>query len=331
MPETSFDQSQIYLLSYNEDEYHEEQIQEIGFPVQDDSRVSWLHAKGMRQDTLAQQLRNMFDVHPLLLENITDIGQRPKVEDFGDYMFLALRTMDFDERTEEVRGEQVYVIISENFVISLQDGHHPIFRSIRHRLKHKKGLIRKQGTDYLAYTLVDSVVDHYFLVLEQLRQKIESIEDQLLEEPTPETLEKIHGLKRQVLAMRRYVWPLRDVIRVLQKGQSHLIDESTLLFFRDVYDHAAQVIDTIAAFQAILTSMLDIYVSNMSNRMNEIMKILAMISTIFIPLTYICSVYGMNFDYMPELKWRWGYPMVLGIAASIVIGMFVYFKKKKWI
>jgi magnesium transporter len=237
----------------------------------------------------------------------------------------------YDQREQEIEAEQVSLILGSNFVISFQEREGDVFTVIRDRIRTGKGRIRKAGADYLAYSLVDAIVDYYFVILEKLGEKIEGIEEELVTNPTPETLQTIHHLKRELIFLRKSVWPLREVISVLERGESALIQESTGIYLRDLYDHTIQVIDSIETFRDMVAGMLDIYLSSVSNKLNEVMKVLTIIATIFIPVTFIVGIYGMNFQYMPELGWRWGYPVVWLVIVVVVIAMVFYFRRKKWI
>jgi magnesium transporter len=253
------------------------------------------------------------------------------LEDFGDYIFVVLKTFSYNHQSDELEPEQISLILGPSFVVSFQEREGDVFNPIRERIRSNKGRIRRMGADYLAYSLLDSIVDHYFIVLEQVGEEVEFLEEELVTNPTPETLQTIHNLKREMLFLRKSVWPLREVIGALERGESSLIKESTGIYLRDVYDHTIQVIDTIETFRDMISGMLDIYLSSVSNRMNEVMKVLTIIATIFIPLTFIAGIYGMNFQYMPELEWRWGYPMVWVVMLAIGVLMLIYFRKKDWL
>jgi len=237
----------------------------------------------------------------------------------------------YDEKEDEIKTEQVSSLISQNFVISFQEREGDIFNPIRERIRASKGRIRKMGADYLAYALMDGVVDNYFVILEKVGEKLEGMEEELVTNPTSETLQAIHSLKRDMIFLRKSVWPLREVIGGLERGESKLVQESTQIYFRDVYDHTIQVMDAIETSRDMLSGMLDIYLSSVSNRMNEVMKVLTIIATIFIPLTFVAGIYGMNFQFMPELGWSWGYFGALGVMGLAVVGMIIYFKRKKWL
>ena len=253
------------------------------------------------------------------------------MEDFNDYLFVVLQMLQYNEKENETKTEQVSIILGANYVISFQEDEGDVFDLIRERIRTDRGRIRRMGADYLAYSLLDAIVDNYFMVLEKIGEKIEDIEDELIKNPAQEVLHAIHSLKRELVFLRKSVWPLREVISRLERWDSHLIDKSMDIYLRDVYDHTIQVIDALETFRDMLSGMLDIYLSSVSNRMNEVMKVLTIIATIFIPLTLITGIYGMNFKYMPELDWSWGYPMVY-IAMLIVSGvMLVYFRRKRWL
>jgi magnesium transporter len=270
-------------------------------------------------------------LHPLLLEDIVNTKQRPKLEDYGGYFFIVLKMLHYHEEENRLEVEQASFIVGPNYVISFQEKVGDFFEGVRDRLRSAKGRLRKCGTDYLFYALIDAIVDSYFIILEKLGEKIEALEERLLESAEPESLQTIHALKREMIRLRKSVWPLREVISSLRKGESKLVKKSTEVFFRDVYDHTIQVVDTIESYRDLISGMHDLYLSNVSNKMNEIMKVLTIIATIFIPLTFIAGIYGMNFEYIPELKFHWGYFVVWIIMIIIGAGMAVFFRKKKWL
>ena len=285
----------------------------------------------MHQLSKVEKIGNYLKTHPLVLEDIMHTGQRPKMEDFGDYLFVVLKMLQYDEAANETRTEQVSLILGNNYVVSFQEDEGDVFDLIRDRLRTDRGRIRKMGADYLLYSLLDAIVDNYFTVLEKIGEKIEDIEDDLVKNPTPEVLQTIHQMKRELLYLRKSVWPLREVISRLERWESPLIDRTIDIYLRDVYDHTIQVIDALETFRDMLSGMLDIYLSSVSNRMNEVMKVLTIIATIFIPLTLIVGIYGMNFKYMPELETPWGYPMVYVIMLGVSLVMLMYFRRKRWI
>jgi magnesium transporter len=239
--------------------------------------------------------------------------------------------LSYEEESSRIELEQVSLIISANFVISFQEKEGDVFNSIRERIKTSKGRVRKLGADYLAYTLIDAIVDSYFSILERFGEEIELLDDELMKNPTNEIAAKIHGLKREFIFLRRSVWPLRELISSLERGETKLFKKSTVFFLRDLYDHTIQVIDSIEAYRDMISGIKDTYLSSLSNRMNEVMKVLTLIATIFIPLTFIAGIYGMNFQFMPELAWRWSYPIVWIVIGITGIGMFIFFKRRRWL
>jgi len=277
------------------------------------------------------KLGDCFSLHPLVLEDILNTDQRPKIEDHGEYIYIVLKMLHKVNRAE-FAAEQISIILGKNFVISFQEGiKGDAFDLIRERIRSGKGRIRGFGTDYLVYSLIDAIVDNYFVILEEIGERIENIEDELVKNPQAQTLHRIHGFKREMIYLRKAVWPLREVISALERKESPLVKDTTSIYLRDVYDHTIQVIDTIESYREMLSGMLDIYLSSISNRMNEIMKFLTVIGTIFIPLTFIVGIYGMNFEFIPELKWRYGYFIVISGMSAIAVLMLFYFKKKKWL
>ncbi len=291
----------------------------------------WINVDGLDQIGIIEKLGSYFGVHPLTLEDVLNTGQRPKMEDYDSYIYAVLKMMILDEKRKEIIIDQVSIIFGSNYILSFQERERDVFNPIRDRLKNPASRLRKNGVDLLAYSLMDAVVDNYFLILEHVGEEIENLEEELIVDPVPETLKAIQKHKRDMITLRRSVWPLRELINSLQRTESELINETTQLYLRDVYDHTIQVIDSIEAFRDILSSMVDVYLSSLSNRMNDVMKVLTIIATIFIPLTFIAGVYGMNFEYMPELEWRWGYPAVMLGMAMVGISMFLYFKKRRWV
>jgi magnesium transporter len=321
------------IIEFNETHIKEKEILEIEevFPSKDQKTTYWINIDGLQKIDIIEKIGKQFGIHPLVLEDIANTRQRPKMEDFGDYIFAVLKMLQYNEEDKETQVEQISLILGSNWVISFQENEGDVFDSIRERLRTDKGRIRKMGADYLVYALLDAVVDNYFVVLERIGEKIEGIEDEIVTNPSPETLQAIHDLKRQMILLRKSVWPLREVISRLERWESKLINKSIDIFLRDVYDHTIQVIDAVETFRDMLSGMLDIYMSSVSNRMNEVMKVLTIIATIFIPLTLVAGIYGMNFTYMPELEWIWGYPFILLIMLAVGIVMLFYFRKRKWL
>ncbi len=330
--EVKAERTKITVIDYAEKDFQEKETEAVEecFAFRDKATVTWINVDGVHDGEVIGKLGSCFGVHPLILEDIMSTGQRPKIEDMGSYIYIVVRMLSFQAAKREVQSEQVSLILGPNFVISFQESVGDVFDSVRERIRTGKGRVRRMGPDYLAYALIDAIVDNYFLVLEKLGEKVEEIEEELVNDPSRKTLQEIHVMKREMIYLRKSVWPLREVISGLTRTESKLISESTGIFLRDVYDHTVQVIDTVETYRDMLSGMLDIYLSSISNRMNEVMKVLTIIATIFIPLTFIAGIYGMNFKVMPELEWRWGYFIVLGVMAGLAVWMVIYFKRKKW-
>jgi len=319
-------------------DYDKSQIQEKDSATVDEClpfiakpTVTWINVSGIHDVTVIEGFGEAFDIHPLLLEDIVHSEQRPKLEDFDSHLFFVLRMLTYDDTKNELRSEQVSFILGANFVISFQEHEGDVFDPVRARIRSGKGKIRKMGCDYLAYTLIDSIVDNYFLVLEKYGEKIEVLQEEVLSQPTPETLQVIQETKRDLIFLRKSVWPLREAINGLQREESSLVTENVGIYLRDVHDHAIQVIDTIETFRDMISGTLDVYLSSVSNKMNEVMKVLTIIATIFIPLTFIAGIYGMNFKYMPVLEWRWAYPVVWIVVIVLGLLMLIAFRRKKWL
>ena len=293
--------------------------------------MTWINIDGIHDAALVERLGSYFGLHPLILEDIMNTSQRPKMEDLGDAIYVVLKMIEYGADGPDVATEQMSVVFGKNFVLTFQERPGDTFDPVRERIRKGKGRIRKMGPDYLAYALIDSVVDDYFIVLERMGEQIEQLEDELISDPKKATLNEIHQLKRQMILLRKSVWPLRELISRLERAESPIIQKTTGIFLRDVYDHAIQIIDNIETFRDMLSGMLDMYLSSVSNRMNEVMKFLTIIGTIFIPLTFLAGVYGMNFKFMPELEWRWGYYLIWGIMIAAGVSLILYFRKKKWL
>ncbi|MGQ9646896.1 MAG: magnesium/cobalt transporter CorA [Thermodesulfobacteriota bacterium] len=323
----------IILIDYDENQFQQREVKEIQdcFIFKEKPSVTWINVDGLHQVEVLEKLGQCYELHPLVLEDILNTDQRPKLEDYETYLYIVLKAFDYNEESNEIDTEQISLILGQNFVFSFQEREGDTFDPIRDRIHHNKGRIRKMGTDYLAYALLDSIVDNYFIILEKVGERIEGLEEKLVMHPTDETLQSLHQLKRELLFLRKNVWPLREVIGGLERGESSLIKQPTQIYLRDVYDHTIQVVDTIETYRDMVSGMLDIYLSSVSNRLNSVMKVLTIIATIFMPLTFLAGIYGMNFKYMPELEWRWGYPLVWLIMGGIGISMLVYFRKKKWL
>ncbi|MCL4477343.1 MAG: magnesium/cobalt transporter CorA [Nitrospirae bacterium] len=331
--EKKTEEIKITVMDYDETSCREEQFTSIEacFVFKDKPSVTWINVEGLHNIENIQKLGDCYGFHPLVLEDILNTDQRPKIEDFDAYLYIVLKMLHNGKSPQTVT-EQISLILGPNYVISFQEGiEGDVFNSIRERIRTGKGRIRTQGADYLAYSLIDAIVDNYFVVIEKMGERIEDLEDELIKSPVAETLQEIHDLKREMIFLRKAVWPLREVISSLGRGESPLIKDPTRIYLRDVYDHTIQVIDAIETSRDMLSGMLDIYLSSMSHKMNEVVKFLTIIGTIFIPLTFLAGVYGMNFEHMPELKWRWGYFVLWAVMSGMAVFMLLYFKKKKWL
>jgi len=326
---------QVTIIDYTESVFQERQVQTLEECIlfRESPSVTWINVDATHQVEIVQKLGDCFGIHPLIQEDILNTEQRPKLEDFGDYLYVVLKMLSANGNGDGMLAEQVSLILGPNFVISFQEEgkEGDLFEVVRERLRSSKGKLRKMGADYLLYALLDAIVDGYFVILERLGERIEVLEEELLANPSQLTLQNIHTLKREMIFLRKSVWPLREVISGLQRGESSLIGETTGPYLRDVYDHTIQVIDAVESFRDMLAGMLDIYLSSISNRLNEVMKLLTIIATIFIPLTFIVGLYGMNFKFMPELEWRWGYPTVLLVMVGVAGLMLTFFRRKRWL
>jgi magnesium transporter len=299
-----------------------------------DHDVTWVNIDGLADLGLIEQIGELFGLHRLALEDVVNVHQRPKVEEFEDHLFIVTRML------ADIRGsntEQIALFLGHGFVLTFQEQAGDVFEPVRDRLRRHKGRIRGQGADYLAYALLDAVIDGYFPALERRGDTLEWLENQVLDNPRPKLVRAIHEVKRDLIEFRRAIWPQRDMLNALLREENELIKDQTRLYLRDCYDHTIQLIDLIETYREISASLVDIYLSGVSNRMNEIMKVLTIMATIFIPLGFIASLYGMNFDTtvspwnMPELKWAFGYPFALGLMLAVAGGLLYYFWRRGWL
>ncbi|MBC8014148.1 MAG: magnesium/cobalt transporter CorA [Sporomusaceae bacterium] len=323
----------ITMMCYSKEDWTEKQFTNVDELLQYEysAGMRWVHVNGIHRVDVVEKIGNKFALHPLVLEDIVNTNQRPKLEENENYIYIVLKMINHDEHKNKIDFEQISIIVGRNYILSFQENDNHTFHQIRDRVKKTDSRIRTKGIDYLAYAMIDCVVDHYYVALEYLGEKIEILEDRLMVDPGPNALKDIHHLKNEMLFVRKAIWPLREVINALARGDSPLFDHDTLIYLRDVYDHIIQVFDAIEMYRDMVTGMFDIYISSVSYKLNEVMKVLTIIATIFIPLTFIVGLYGMNFKYMPELEWEWGYAAVLLFMSIITIGMILYFRKKKWI
>jgi magnesium transporter len=331
--EKKTDKVKITVMDYDESNLDIREIENIEecFPFKETPTVTWINIDGLHQVDIIEQIGNHFELHPLILEDIVNTSHRPKMEDHDRYIFIVLKMLYFNKDQDRIESEQISMIMGSNYVISFQEKEGDVFHTIRERIRSQRGRIRKMGTDYLIYRIMDAIVDSYFIIMEKSGEQLEILEDQLSDNPDADTMKSIHKLKNEMMILRKSVWPVREVLSGIERGEIEFISDKTTNYFRDVYDHTIQVIDTIETFRDMLSGMLDMYLSIVSNKMNEIMKILTIIATIFIPLTFIAGIYGMNFKYMPELEFYYGYFVVWGVMIVVTLIMIVFFKRKKWL
>lgn len=328
--EIKADHSVITLINYSPTLFSKKEIalSDLPGPDGDDTTVQWVNVEGLDVGVL-EVVGNRFGLHRLVMEDILNTGQRPKLEDYGNYIYTVVKVLSYDREAGEFSAEQASLVLGRGFVLTFTEKHTDIFKPVIDRLANDVGRMRTAGADYLLYCLLDVIVDDYFVVLEDIGEKIEYAEDELITTPSSDTLKDIYGLKRSMLFLHKAVWPFREVVGALDHGGTRLMRDETNVFLRDLYDHVIQVMDMSDTMRDILSSMLDIYLSSASNRMNEIMKVLTIISTVFIPLTFIVGIYGMNLR-MPEVEYPWMYPAVWGLMIAIAGAMLYYFKRKKW-
>ena len=323
----------ISLFNYSEQYCNEVALDDIGdlVEIKDKSGNFWIDVSGVEDKELVLKIAEIFNFHPLVTESIFDVKQRPTMDDIQGQIYVAVNMLYYNEKKQYIEVENTSLVIGKNYLISFQDGiEGDVWGGIRNKLRAGKSRIHKSGPDYLAYNILDAIIDQYFVILEHLGDKIESLEQEVIMRPEPNTLRKIYTLKREMVALRKTIWPVREMINSFNRTESTLVTKNTKIYMRDLYDHTVQIIDTIELYREMLIGMLDIYLSSVSNNLNTVMKVLTVIATIFIPLTFISSIYGMNFEYMPELKWKYGYLAVWIVMISMAAGMLAFFKKKKW-
>jgi len=324
----------IEAFFYNDAGYEErsfESFEECAQAISPE-KIAWINIIGIHRPDIIEEVGKRFDLHPLLLEDVLNTEQRTKLEDYEQYIFIALKMLRYVH--EELDVEHVSLVQGKTFVLSFQERHGDVFDSIRDRIRTGKGRIRKQGADFLAYALIDTIVDNYFSIMEHMSDDIEILDSAITDGNDGNTtymLHRLNALKRELIFLRKSIWPIRDVANGFEKVDSNLISSTILPYYRDVYDHTIQVIDSLETFRDILNSMHDTYISTISNRMNEVMKVLTIISTLFMPLSFLAGLYGMNFRYMPELEWTWGYYAVLVVMCGVAGTMITFFRSKKWL
>ncbi|MFO7568640.1 MAG: magnesium/cobalt transporter CorA [Smithellaceae bacterium] len=330
--DTYVEKPKVRIIRYNENLFEEREgsSDEDFAGLHGGTGNVWMNIDGLQDVKLLENVGHAFDLHPLILEDILNTDQRPKIEDLTDYLYIVLRNFHNHE-SGTLYSEQVSIVLGKDFILSFQEKESPLFAPVLERLRIGKGKIRRAGPDYLVHALIDNVVDHYFIVLEDMGESIERLENDLLRQTTPSELRSIHSLKRDLIFLRKSLWPLRETLSALQRSDSALIDEPSAIYFKDVFDHVIAIIDTVDTFRDMLSGMLDIYLSSVSIKLNEVMKVLTIIATIFMPLTFLAGVYGMNFKHMPELEWYWGYFGILALMLTVAVVMLIFFRRKKWI
>ena len=331
--EQRVEKATITIIDYDEAEVREQTLESPRNcrEYANSKTVTWINVTGLHDTEVLRELGEALDIHPLILEDVLNTGQRPKFEDYGDRLFCVARMLYRGTNGDAVVSEQVSLLLGANYLLTFQEMEGDVFDLIRNRIRTGKGRIRGMACDYLAYALLDAIVDHHFVILEDVGEKIEDLQEAVLGHPEAQTLEAIHQLKRDLIFMRKNLWPLREMVSNLDRSESALLSKELSPYLRDVYQHTIQVLDNVESSRDGLSSVLDIYMTVVSNRMNEVMKVLTVIATIFIPLTFIAGVYGMNFEHMPELKWPMGYAGVWIVMIATAGVMLVFFKRRKWL
>jgi magnesium transporter len=323
----------LHILDYNATDFTEKDVETISESLQfkEKPTVTWLNVTGVHDETIIHDIGEKFEIHPLVLEDIANTTQRPKMEDHDNYLFVIIKMGYFNEALKEISLEQVSLLIGKDFVISLQEKEGDILDSLRERIRTGKGKIRRMGSDYLMYSIIDTIVDNYFFILENVGEQIEGIEAGLMRSADQNLLGRVYHLRHELAYLRRSIWPMREVVSTLQRIVNKLVHHDTFVYLRDVYDHTVQLVETLETFREMSSGMLELYQSTVSNKMNEVMKVLTIFAAIFIPLTFAAGVYGMNFEFMPELKWKLAYPVWWIAIIIVTLAMLWYFKKKRWL
>lgn len=323
----------IAAICYSEDAFYESKpktIDEVIDTLKKSKGVAWINIDGLHDVAAIEAICGYLDIHKLTVEDILSVGQRPKLEDYSHYLHVVLKEITFDTELETIEHEQISFILKGNVLVTFQERTGDVFDGVRKRIREGKGNVRKRGADYLLYALLDNVVDNYFVVLESFGEKLDDLETELLENPDKNTLAKLHNFRRETLGLRRTVYPLREMVAAFEKLEEPLFSHNNKVFTRDLYDHAIKVIETVEIYRDMTSSLLDLYINSVSNKMNEIMKVLTIMTSLFIPLSFIAGVYGMNFDNMPELHHKYGYYIVWGVMIVVFIGLLVFLKRRKW-
>ncbi|MBJ7449355.1 MAG: magnesium/cobalt transporter CorA [Parachlamydiales bacterium] len=334
MPSDTKGGTVVTWVNYDQEKFTEKVYSVLpeSFPIDKSSGINWIHVQGIAHSEIIESLGSQFKLHRLITEDIATPGQRPKVEEYDRYVFLIIRSLDYyEDHGGHVEDEQISIVLFDNLILSFQEKNNTLFDSVRERLRLKRGNMRKLSADYLAYALIDMIVDNYFILLDKIGGNLEKMEEHLTSYPKEHLVEDIHNLRREMIFIRRSIWPLREVISRLLRQESNHFSKATLFYLRDVYDHAIQVIDAIEMFRDLIAGMLDLYRSSVTQRLNEVIKILTIVSTVFCPLTFLTGLFGMNFSYMPGLQWQYGFFVAIGIMIIVALCMLGYIKHKKWL
>jgi len=324
---------QIHYIQYDETHLEEKTLDnqsKIVFYQLPVEKIEWYDIRGIHDTTLIERIGSAFGIHPLILEDVSDIHQRPKFDEYEKGIFLIIKALAFDKAELKMKTEQVALYLKEGFAVTFQETQSDLFEHVRKRIKSDKGRIRQRGADYLVYSLIDVLVDNYFIVLEDIESEIELLEDAVLESQDSGIKSTIHLLKKELLVMRKSIAPLREAIGRFAKTDSPIVAANTVVYIRDLYDHTIQVMDAVESFRDLLNGLQDLFISEVSFKMNQVMQVLTIVSTIFIPLTFLAGIYGMNFENIPELHWQYGYFILLGVMLAIFVGLLFFFKSKKW-
>lgn len=323
----------IEAFDYNKNQCNEKELLTVeeSFEFKLSNSIKWINLNGLNHVIEIEKLGNHYELHPLVLEDIVNISQRPKIDEHENYLFVVLKMLYYDAN-EKIISEQVSFILGKNYVLSFQESEGDVFDEVRDRIRQAKGRVRNMQADYLLYALIDAIVDHYFGIIEVLGDKIEDFETTIFSgDVNDDVSQNIQSLKREILRVRRAIFPLREVINRIEKNESSFIQKKTITYYRDIYDHLVQVSENIDIYREMIWSLMDMYMTTIGNKMNEVMKVLTIMASIFIPLTFIAGIYGMNFEYIPELKYKYSYFILWGVMVILFISMLFYFKRKKWL
>jgi len=321
----------VTLIEYDAENYREEQVASAAQIPATTDKTLWLNVHGLNEPQLLEEIGKRFSLHPLVLEDILNTDQRPKAEDYSAYLFMVGKIFEYDTGTRAINTVQASIVLGQGFVLTFQERPTGTFASLRERLKNSKGQIRKQGADYIAYSLLDAIVDRYFICLEALAEQAEALEAQVIARPTQKLLRELHGIRRKTLFLRRAVWPLREVVSTLARGDNPLFKRETLPFLRDVYDHTVYVIESLDTIRDLIAGLMDIYVTSLSNRINLQIRLLTVITAIFMPLTLLTGIFGMNFEHMPLLGWEGSFYLLMAFMLAITVGLLIVFWRIRWL